>query len=188
MPHNNNIPKSIVLLIFQYIPQTVWCLNKSQVLKIQIIKKKWEQLSTRFQSIIFLRRYKEFPDHAYIFQEATNILSEALSLCTSPVYCHALHACHILERSIFLNTFYVQSNFLEPNKIDICKYTYFKQELNIYLRKNKKITWEERAIDRLNNMYPPWRTLPKYEAISTYRKLKWHKIHNELKEKTIMQM
>ena len=70
MPQNNNIPKSIVLLIFQYIPQTVWCLNKSQVLKIQTIKKKWEQLSTRFQSIIFLRRYKEFPDHAYIFQEA----------------------------------------------------------------------------------------------------------------------
>ena len=111
------IPKPIVLLIFQYIPLTVWCINKSQAHKIQIAKKKWEQLSTRFQTIIFLRRHEEFPDHAYIFNEATTILSEALSLCTSPVYCHALHACHILERAIFLNTFYIQSNFLYQIKL-----------------------------------------------------------------------
>ena len=182
------IPKSIVLLIFQYIPQTVWCINKYEAHKIQIAKKKWEQWSTRFQTIIFLRRHEEFPDHAYIFKEATQILIEALSLCTNPVYCHALHACHILERAIFLNTFYIQSNFFVPSKIDICKYTCLKQELNMYLVKNKKITWDERAMDRLNNMYPPWRTLPKYEEISTYRKMKWNTIHNELKEVTIMQM
>ena len=182
------IPKCIVFLIFQYIPQSVWCINKYEVYKIQLAKKKWEQLSIRFQTIIFLRRYKYFPDHVYIFKEATNILTEALNICTSPLYCHALHACHILERSIFLNTFYIQSNFFEPNKIDIKKYTYLRQELNMYLKINKHNTWEERSIDRLNNMYPPWNTLPKYETISTYKKMKWNRIHKELKEVTIMKI
>ena len=180
------LPVHIIRVIFDYVPESTWHINRYNASKIIRTREKWERLCFDFQRIIYLRRFRVYPNHTSLFEQATTILRKTMELCTLPLYCHPLLSCHIYERSIFLSTFYIQSNYFEP--IDISEYMTLQKDLKFYLMRHKKFIWDDRVMDRLNNMYPPWKTLPKYESVSTSRRMKWYKIHIELYSKTPLVM
>ena len=188
-----SLPGHILPLIFDFIPHVTWCLNRSRASKIVEIGKQWKQLSNDFQCILFSCKHELFPctrRQEHYFNEATRILGDALNLCSVPFHCHAFVACRLIERSIFLDSFYDFSKTLAilghnqntgTSTIDVSNYVRLQRELQEYLMEHKKRIWKKRVIDRLNNLYCTGR-LMKYKT--TIRWMKWCKIHRELLTRT----
>ena len=175
------LPGPIVSLIFEYIPQETWCLDRQTASKIVETRQHWERLSSELQKVLFLRTIDECPNHEWLFGEAARILREALDLCTVPFRCHALIACHLIEKCMFLDSFYyirfrssvtIHSKYSKVRTLDIATYVDRQNELGIYLFCNKKSIWLDRVLDRSNNLYPRYRSLVKYESTSTLEKMR----------------
>ena len=178
------LPGPIVSLIFEYIPQETWCLDRQTASKIVETRQHWERLSSDLQKVLFLRTFNECPNHEWLFREAARILRKALDLCSVPFRCHALIACHLIEKCMFLDSFYyirfrssvtIHSKRSEVRTLDIATYVDRQNELGIYLFCNKKSIWQDRVMDRSNNLYPKYRSLVKYESTSTLENMRQRK-------------
>ena len=142
-------PVHVIRIIFDFVPHETWCLNRFHASTIIKVGKQWEQLSHNFQCIIWKCTYSINPKHEHFFKEATQILREALNLCTIHFHCHGLIACHLMEQSIYLDSYYnphpkkgqikVYCKSLGPRTIDISTYLQLQKDLETYLMKKSNL-------------------------------------------------